>query len=121
MVVSQDRLTGYKKALSEAKLPAREEWIVEGEQLQERGFFVMSNLMSLPERPTALVVYVDLLAFSVLRGLTELGYSVPGDISIVSFNNIPLSELASTPISSIDTGSYKPYLIDAIAGNCGHL
>jgi DNA-binding LacI/PurR family transcriptional regulator len=66
----------------------------------------MSFFMTLPERPTALVVFDDILAFGVLRGLTELGYSVPEDISLVSFNNIPLSELASTPISSVDIGTY---------------
>jgi DNA-binding LacI/PurR family transcriptional regulator len=107
LVVSQDRLNGYKKALKDANLPMRQEWILEGELLQESGFRTMSLFMSLPDRPTALVVFDDLLAFGVLRGLTELGYQVPGDISLVSFNNIPLSELASTPISSIDVGTYQ--------------
>ncbi len=107
LVVSQDRLSGYKKALKDANLPMRQEWILEGELLQESGFRAMSLFMSLPDRPTALVVFDDLLAFGVLRGLTELGYQVPGDISLVSFNNIPLSELASTPISSIDVGTYQ--------------
>jgi DNA-binding LacI/PurR family transcriptional regulator len=106
LVVSQDRLAGYKKALAEANLPLRPEWILEGDLLQESGFRAMSFFMTLPDRPTALVVFDDILAFGVLRGLTELGYSVPEDLSLVSFNNIPLSELASTPISSIDIGTY---------------
>ncbi|QHT63542.1 LacI family transcriptional regulator [Paenibacillus lycopersici] len=107
LVVSQDRLTGYRKALRDHRLEFRQEWVIEGDLLQESGFRAMSFFMSLPERPTALVVFDDLLAFGVLRGLTELGYSVPGDICLVSFNNIPLSELASTPISSIDIGTYQ--------------
>ncbi|MFC4100485.1 LacI family DNA-binding transcriptional regulator [Paenibacillus xanthanilyticus] len=107
LVVSQDRQLGYMQALKEAGLESRSEWIVEGDVLQESGFRAMSFFMSLPERPTALVVFDDLLAFGVLRGLTELGYSVPSDMSLVSFNNLPLSELASTPISSIDIGTYQ--------------
>ncbi|SFT25028.1 LacI family DNA-binding transcriptional regulator [Paenibacillus sp. BC26] len=107
LVVSQDRLFGYKKALKEANLPFQQEWVLEGDLLQQSGYRAMSFFMSLPDRPTALVIFDDLLAFGVLRGLTELGYSVPQDICIVSFNNIPLSELASTPISSIDIGTYQ--------------
>lgn len=37
----------------------------------------------------------------------ELGYRVPDDLSLVSFNNIPLSELATPPITSVDIGIYQ--------------
>ncbi|MFC4303956.1 LacI family DNA-binding transcriptional regulator [Cohnella boryungensis] len=107
LTLSHDRLRGYEQALAEASLPKRPEWIVEGEFLQESGFRAMSLVMSLPERPTALVVIDDNVAFGVLRGLAELGYGVPDDICLVSFNNIPLSELASPPISSVDIGTYQ--------------
>jgi len=58
-----------------------------------------------------------------LRGLHELGYKVPEDISIVSFNNIALSELSTPPLSSIDIGIYhlgytaSQALIQAIRGD----
>ncbi|EFM12925.1 transcriptional regulator, LacI family [Paenibacillus curdlanolyticus YK9] len=107
LTVSGDRLSGYSSALEAAGLPVRPDWIVEGEFLQESGYRAMSLIMSLPERPTALVVIDDVVAFGVLRGLNELGYSVPDDISLVSFNNIALSELATPPISSIDIGTYQ--------------
>jgi len=107
LTLSHDRLLGYQQALSEHGLETRAEWIVEGEFLQESGFRAMSQFMSLPERPTAIVVIDDNVAFGVLRGLSELGYRVPDDISLVSFNNIALSELASPPLSSVDIGTYQ--------------
>ena len=107
LILSRDRLNGYKKAMREASLPVRQDWIVEGEFLQESGYRAMSLLMGLPERPTALVVIDDVVTFGILRGLVELGYSVPKDIALVSFNNIVFSELASPPISSIDIGIYQ--------------
>lgn len=107
LIVSKDRLEGYLGALAEAGLQANPEWIVEGEFLQESGYRAMSFFMSLPERPTALVVIDDLVAFGVLRGLTELGYKVPDDLSIVGFNNIQLTELAAPPLSSVDIGIYQ--------------
>lgn len=42
LVVSRDRLEGYRKALQEAGLETRDEWIVEGEFLQESGYRAMS-------------------------------------------------------------------------------
>ncbi|MNC34089.1 Catabolite control protein A [compost metagenome] len=107
ITLSHDRMRGYQKALAEAELHANRDWIVEGEFLQESGFRAMSLFMSLPDRPTAIVVIDDNVAFGVLRALAELGYQVPEDISVVSFNNIALSELASPPLSSIDIGTYQ--------------
>lgn len=107
LTVSQDRLEGYKKALADNGLRSESEWIVEGEFLQESGYRAMSFFMNLPERPTALVVIDDIVTFGILRGLTELGYKVPDDLSLVSFNNIALSELSSPPLSSIDIGIYQ--------------
>jgi len=107
LTVALDRMAGYRRAMQEAGLPIRSEWIVEGEFLQHSGYRAMSFMMSLPERPSGLVVIDDAVGFGVLRGLTELGYSVPDDICMVSFNNIALSELATPPISSIDIGTYQ--------------
>lgn len=107
LTVSLDRMAGYRRAMQEAGLEVRQDWIVEGEYLQNGGYRAMTFLMSLHERPSALVVIDDTVAFGVLHGLTELGYKVPEDMCIISFNNIALSELASPPISSIDVGTYQ--------------
>ncbi|CAM2999121.1 LacI family DNA-binding transcriptional regulator [Paenibacillus sediminis] len=107
LIVSQDRLLGYRKALQDSNLEMRPEWIVEGEFLQESGYRAMSFFMNLPERPTALVVLDDVVSFGVLRGLHELGFKVPEDLSVVSFNNITLAELYTPPLTSVDIGIYQ--------------
>ncbi len=107
LVVSKDRLQGYLDALHDSGLEMRPEWIVEGEFLQESGYRAMSFFMNLPDRPTGLVMIDDVVSFGVLRGLHELKYKVPEDLCLVSFNNIPLSELSTPPLSSIDIGIYN--------------
>lgn len=107
LTLSHDRLKGYRQALEEHGLESKEEWIVEGEFLQESGFRSMSLFMSMQERPTALVAIDDNVAFGVLSGLAELGFRVPEDLSLIGFNNIPLAELATPPLSSIDIGTYQ--------------
>jgi DNA-binding LacI/PurR family transcriptional regulator len=107
LIVSRDRMEGYTQALRDAGLETHTEWIVEGEFLQESGYRAMSFFMGLPERPTALVTIDDVVSFGVLRGLTELGYKVPKDLSLVGFNNISMSELATPPLTTVDIGIYQ--------------
>ncbi|WP_214630313.1 LacI family DNA-binding transcriptional regulator [Paenibacillus agaridevorans] len=107
MIVNRDRLEGYRKAMEEARYPVQDEWIIDGELLQQSGFRAISMLMELEDRPTALVVIDDGVCFGVLRGLGELGYHVPRDISLAAFNNIALSELSTPSLTSIDIGTYQ--------------
>lgn len=107
LTVSVDRMEGYSKAMQQAELPINPEWIIDSEFLQQSGFRAMSFVMNIPDRPTAFVVIDDFTAFGVLRGLTDLGFQVPNDISLISFNNIALAELASPAISSVDIGTYQ--------------
>ncbi|GAB6992173.1 LacI family DNA-binding transcriptional regulator [Paenibacillus pini] len=106
-IVSRDRLEGYTRAMEDSNLSMSKDWIVEGEFLQESGYRAMSFFMNLPERPTALLVVDDLVSLGVLRGLHELGYKVPQDLCLVSFNNIAIAELSTPPISSVDIGIYN--------------
>lgn len=106
LVVSIDRLEGYKRALRENGLTWRPEWVIEGELLQNSGYRSLSFFMNQPDRPTALVVYDDLVALGVIRALNKLEMKVPDDLALVSFNNIPLAELSIPPISSVDIGIY---------------
>lgn len=105
--VSRDRLAGYRKAMAENGIDVQPEWIVEGEFLQESGYRAMAFLAGLPDRPTALIVIDDMVALGVIRGLTELGYTVPGDFALASFNNTAFSELVKPTITSVDIGIYQ--------------
>lgn len=106
MIVSLDRLKGYRKALEDFGLEFRSDWIMEESLLKSSSYRALSIFMNLSVRPTALVVVDDMVSFGVLRGLRELNYNVPDDMVIVSFNNIPLAALSNPPISSIDIDIY---------------
>jgi DNA-binding LacI/PurR family transcriptional regulator len=106
-VVTVDRLLGYEKALKNADLPYRKEYIVHEEFLKEGGQEAMKELLSLEEPPTALVVADDLMALGVLNTLDEMGLRVPEDLSIVSFNNVLLSEISRPPLTSVDINIFQ--------------
>ncbi|TYR79552.1 LacI family transcriptional regulator [Priestia megaterium] len=107
LVVTIDRLTGYDKAIQSANLPYRDEYVIHEEFLQEGGKEAVHELLTLKERPTALVVADDLMALGVLNTLGEMGISVPEDMSIISFNNVLIAEMARPALTSVDINIFE--------------
>ncbi|MEH7444472.1 LacI family DNA-binding transcriptional regulator [Bacillus sp. JJ1122] len=102
LVVTVERLLGYEKALRNSGISLIDEYIVNDEFLRESGQDAVKVLLSLEKPPTAMVVADDLMALGVLNKLDEMGISVPDDISIVSFNNVLIAEMARPPLTSVD-------------------
>ena len=53
------------------------------------------------ERPTAVAAAVDLLAFGILQSLLSAGISVPDDISLTGYDDIPFTAQLSVPLTSL--------------------
>ena len=106
-VVTVDHMEGYRKALTNAGIELQDEYIVFHEELQEGGQEAVIDLMSLSDRPTALIVADDIMTFGVMRMLSEMEMSVPEDISIISFNNVTISELSSPPMTTVDINIFS--------------
>lgn len=101
-MVTRDRLQGYREALEKSGIPFMPQFVLRGDFLEAGGALAVKELLSWEVRPTALLVTDDLMAFGVISTLKEMGFSVPEDISIVSFNNVPLSKVCSPPLTSVD-------------------
>lgn len=102
LVVTVERIEGYEKALRNSGIKLVDEYIINDEFLQESGQDAVEVLLSLDQPPSALVVADDLMALGVLNKLDEMGIEVPKDISIVSFNNVLIAEMARPPLTSVD-------------------
>lgn len=102
LFVTMDREAGYQAAIKEAGLKASEHYKIHTEFLKSGGREAVENLLSLEVRPTGLVISDDLMSLGVLSGLEEAGISVPHDISLVSFNNVYLSEIIRPSLTTVD-------------------
>lgn len=102
LFVTIDREEGYKEALKEAGLEDREDYKIQAEFLKSGGSEAVERLFSLTTPPTGLVVSDDLMSLGVLGMLEESGKSVPNDISLVSFNNVYLSEITRPALTTVD-------------------
>jgi LacI family transcriptional regulator len=101
MEVSIDRRDGYKRALLEAGLPISPELIVAGEFTQESGYRAMTQLLGLPQCPTAVFAASDSMAIGALRAIREAGLSVPEDVALVSFDDLPVAGFADPPLTTV--------------------
>lgn len=90
-IVAEDRLTPYRESLQEAGLAVAQELIVKCGPTIEDGYRAALQLLKRPTRPTALVAVNDMLAVGVLRAAGDLDLPVPGALSLVSYDDIPMA------------------------------
>ncbi len=104
-----DRLDGYRTALADAGIRFDRQLVwegaetggfgdIEGAQLGRKG---AHDLLSLPERPTALFTINDMYALGAYAGARDLGLRVPDMVSIVGFDDIVLADIVDPPLTTV--------------------
>lgn len=101
LVVTQDRLEGVISTLQEAGLVLPPERVALGDFTWEHGYRQGARLLGQVPRPTAIVAMDDVLAAGVLRAAREMGLEIPRDVSIVGFNDDPMAQLLSPPLTTV--------------------
>jgi LacI family transcriptional regulator len=96
-----DRLRGYRDALRHHGLAFRDEYVAYGDFYVESGQQAMRRLLDLDEPPTAVVAASDLMALGAIRAVAERGLTVPGDVSIVGFDDIQLAGHVQPPLTTL--------------------
>jgi LacI family transcriptional regulator len=96
-----DRLHIYREVLAEAGLSVNPDFEAHcGEELED-AYQAAYTLLNRPVRPTALLVINDLLAIAVIRAARDLGLTVPDDLSIASFDDIPISNYTLPRLTTV--------------------
>ncbi|MBU1494323.1 MAG: LacI family transcriptional regulator [Actinobacteria bacterium] len=88
---SDDRRSGYRLALEAAGLPFDDRYIRVGPSSREDAHRLTAALLEMGEPPTAVFAASDLQAFGVVEAARERGLSVPGDLSVMGFDDIDAS------------------------------
>lgn len=96
------RLKGFVRAMQDCGLPIDEDFMHEGDFSMDSGQRATRALLATGRLPTALVVINDLMAIGVILALQEAGYSVPGDVAVVGFDNIPETTIVRPTLTTID-------------------
>jgi LacI family transcriptional regulator len=96
-----ERLEGYKAALSDCKLPYREELVIQGDFWQKRAYEGTKSLLKSRHRPTAIFASNDLSALGAMEAAREANIRIPDDLSIVGFDDIPQSSIVFPKLTTV--------------------
>jgi len=100
-MASTERLNGYGSALAAAGVLPDPELVVESDFSIESGEEAAAALLDLPERPTAVFGFNDNVAIGALRAAEARGLAVPGDVSVVGFDDSEQSGLVTPALTTV--------------------
>ncbi|MET9965132.1 LacI family DNA-binding transcriptional regulator [Streptomyces sp. NPDC006356] len=107
--VSQRRLDGYLAAMAECGLPVQQDSIVSAPWGIDGGAQAMAQLLSLRTPPTAVFAEADDIAAGALRTLRRAAVDVPGQISLIGFDDSPIADLLD--LTTVAQSVYEQGLI----------
>lgn len=105
-MVTIKRVEGYRKALMESNLPYDEKLLFTGKFDEETGYLYGNEILNLKDKPDAIIITDDVIAFGAVQILKANGVKIPGDIAIASFNNSVLSRYSDIPLTSVEINSF---------------
>jgi DNA-binding LacI/PurR family transcriptional regulator len=106
LVLTQDRLSGYKSALSKYKIPVENQYIMFTEFDEQSSYEKAKQMLKLPNRPTAIVCIDEVVAYAAIRACRELDLKVGYDVSVIGFNESIFSKLSSPRLTTINTNVF---------------
>lgn len=95
------RKEGYCKGLKDHGIPVRDEAMIQCPSNVECGYQAMEQLLQLENYPTAVFCVSDEMAIGALDCALDRGLNVPGDISLIGFDDIDLSQVVRPKLTTI--------------------
>jgi LacI family transcriptional regulator len=88
-----DQYRGYKQALLDHLLEVDQRYIKYGDFSMENSYNIVKGFIADKDVPSAIFATSDIMAIGAINALRDNGYSVPGDVSVVGFNNVKMASL----------------------------
>lgn len=99
--VHEQRFLGYCDALAEAEIDFRKEHLYACNVSYYDSFQLAAEIVKRGNGETAAFVTADIMAMGLINGLTSINWSVPDDLSVIGFDNVPLSTMCLPQITTV--------------------
>jgi LacI family transcriptional regulator len=100
-VDAEERRRGYRSALKAARVALDPLMEIDGDFTETGGYRAAKALAQLSQRPTAIFAANDSMAIGALSALREAGISVPEEVAVTGFDDIPIAQYTSPPLTSV--------------------
>lgn len=105
-----NRFQAYKDALEHNNIPFNPQYVCENKShfttRENIGYLLTKELLSLNDPPTAIQTLNDYLAFGAYMAVSEMGLTIPHDISIIGYDDLVLSKLLNPPLTTVSQPAY---------------
>ncbi len=91
-VVTKSRERAFRQALKTKGIPVNESWIFKNQHTLSDGKNILNKILSMKERPTAIITGSDLVAAGIITEARRQGLSIPDDLAVIGFDNQSISE-----------------------------
>ena len=98
---TSERLDGFAEVYAAAGFPIEEDRVADGEFSIAGGRAAVLALVAAGVDFDAVFAHNDLSAAGALRGLRTAGLAVPGDVAVIGFDDVPLTEVTEPPLTSV--------------------
>lgn len=99
--ISKEKHGGYVKALKDAGLETNEDFQFRGDFNLKTGYNAGRKFSMLPSMPTAIVAENDILAIGSIKYFLQNNISIPDNIAVIGFDDIPLSSMYEPSLSTV--------------------
>lgn len=99
--ISQQRLSGFEKAMHKYKIPINSEWIFNGGFTYEYGYESLLKLYRENNLPELIFTVTYPVALGIYKAANELGLKIPDDIDLICFGEAEEQNFLSPPLSCI--------------------
>jgi DNA-binding LacI/PurR family transcriptional regulator len=103
---SVERLEGFRRAFQEHGLDIPAERVAPGDGRTGGGRAGAGFLLRRSPRPTAIFCYNDMTAIGALQAIKSAGLRVPGDTSLIGYDDIAFAALVDPPLTTIGQAKY---------------
>jgi DNA-binding LacI/PurR family transcriptional regulator len=100
---SMERLRAFRRALDKAKIRFDETLVANGDFSAESGYRAMQEILGRQRPFTALFAGNDTIAMGAMAALRDAGLSVPGDVAVVGFDDLPIASYSQPPLTTVNT------------------
>lgn len=101
LTLSKSRKRGYQKAMQEAGLEFDARLLLNGDLNEEDAIKMAKEVLSLAQRPTAILCADDTMALGTIAACEELGYQPGKDIAIAGYGDYELSRYSKPSITTL--------------------
>ncbi len=95
------RKAGYHDALAAAGIAPRLDYFATADYTAAAAYGSFTRLMAVPDPPTAVFLYSDIMAHGALRAAADLGLRVPRDVSIVGYDDVSFAAFTSPRLTTV--------------------